>query len=673
MMHMTARHSAISIRTCPQFARALVISLLVALVAAASAGASGLPTVAGGATGATTFPDGTSLPTAVPLNGRSVSVASTRVSSLQAGETLDVTVEAEVTDDVIIRQGAAYVWIDAPVTSQLVLASSPEATTGTAMAPPAGGVISWREHHASVLRNADLVVPPSLQGQSLYVNLVLSSNPSAPPTTCFDYSRQSGAFVPAAAGCALHVENDTHLVDMSVLRTPAPSPSGFAAQLLGTTPASDAYLPVPADSSSPGYGQTRVVWSSAPVTNLKQGDIVEVSVQLQASITDLIRGMQLPAPGTTGCNVMLAGQLYLSPYPDRLPAAADPLDNAVPALDAGYAFNLTQTQPQALAAWHGAWTSDGNYTSAAARQRYVVLAVWASGASACQSAVQAAGGALGPSSALHVVSAGSSGFAIHYTPAASAPWGEGISCAGANAALQLASAGAPRVLSVVPVRLQAGDVLAASAEAAIGEAASGNTGLQLVLGTTYSGTGDASGTPLTAAGQASVDPGSDRALLVLRASTSGPADAPGAVSYVKLIGWSNAAGAVVDPGSTRLLVRLMRSGGGPSASDFPSPPSSATGPSVPSTPVASAPPAPGHAVPVGPPTTGGPGACKPQVRKPIKAKAAVHGTRPSRRSRKQIRLRSATAARARRRVSAHARHGGGQTTTRTRARPPTKQ
>ena len=57
-------------------------------------------------TAGSTFPDGTPLPTALPLDGRQQSAASAAVPSLQAGEQLHVAVEAEVTDDVVVQSQA---------------------------------------------------------------------------------------------------------------------------------------------------------------------------------------------------------------------------------------------------------------------------------------------------------------------------------------------------------------------------------------------------------------------------------------------------------------------------------------------------------------------------------------------------------------------------------------
>ncbi|MHB8656835.1 MAG: hypothetical protein ACYC91_02620 [Solirubrobacteraceae bacterium] len=566
------------------WAAAVLIGLMATAASASSAQADGMPTVltAGGSV-TSTLPDGAPLPTAVPLGGQGVSVASRQVTALQAGETLNVSVEAEVTNDVIVSNGVGgYRWLDTPVSSQIILASTPEATVGTLLASAAGGTISWREHHSGVVRDGTLVVPAQLAGQTMYVNLVLASTQTSPPARCFDYNRQTATFAPAAAGCALHVENDHHLVSLDVLRMPPGGGSGYSTHLIGQATPSDSYLPIPADSSSPEYGAPHVVWSSAPIQSLHTGDVIQASVRLQASIQDLIGSLALPSSEVTGCNVMLSGHLFLSPYPDRLPSPGDPLGNAVPSLDGSYAFNLTQSQPQSVATWQGDWTSDGNYTTAQTPARYVVLVAWASGGAACPHPVSLAGAQLGAATSLRISGAGSGGYVVSFspsTPAASSQ--EGDSAAGANAATQLGGASHPQVISVVPVRVEPGDVVIASAQAALANSSAATGDVQLVLGSSYAGPNDTSGTPISPSGQAILEPGTDRALVQARGALQATtAQGSPAMSYIKLVAWSapqSASGAAsVDAASTRLLVHLLRSGSMPSASDFPAPPPVAT-------------------------------------------------------------------------------------------------
>ena len=593
-------------------------------------------------TAGNTFPDGTPLPTALPLDGRQQSAASAAVPSLQAGEQLHVAVEAEVTDDVVVQSQGSYRPVNVPVTSELVLASTPQATTGTVLAPAAGGMVDWRQHHAGIVRDATYVVPASLAGQSLYVNLVLSSAASPAPRQCFAYDDRLGQFTPAE-GCMLHIENDDHLVDVSVLRMPPPAGAGYTVQLVGGGGAVTTDLPVP-DPGAPLYGQQRVVWSSGPIDPLRRGDTLEVSVQLHASILGLVSGMPAVDSATTGCNVMLAGRLYLSPYPDRLPAAGDPAGNAVPSLDDGYSFNLTQSQPETMATWHAQWTADSEYVNSVTPNRYVVLAVWASASSGCQQAIQASGQVLGPATGLHVDAAESSGSVLRFSPSTESSWGEGVSTAGANSSLSSGTAARPTVLSVVPVRLTGGELLDVSAEAAFEASSDGEGGLQLVVGNTYDGTQDTGGTPITGLGSSAFDPGSDRAVMSVRGALSaGAVDPSGAVSYVKLIGWSDAAGGTtIDPVATSLTVRLLSPSGPPSTSDLPAPPATLIAPppvtpspvtpppatSSPGPPATSAPPAPIVArpqpsVPSQPPRS-------PITEQPAHAHPASHGSRPRR-------------------------------------------
>jgi hypothetical protein len=301
---------------------------------------------------------GHNLPAAasIALNQPPQVLASRRLAGLAAGETLLAQSDFELTNDVISSSAIRY---DVGVTLAMILAASPQSTSGTPLTTATSRLIPWREHHFTFTPSGRLAVPASLKGHTMYVNVVASASLQQPPSGCV--APHTGQPV------SCRVTFQRTLSQLGVVRLPggarsvAPKPKPFSGTLLAS--------PLETD---PGYGHRTVVWSSS-LLRIRAGDILDVSARLRISAQALAAGQPKPTGQTTGCNALISGQLYLSGNKNSATGSS------LPALGGDTGFNLTQAKPIATWLAYGFWEApNGTYG-----RRYVELVAWSSRSQAC--------------------------------------------------------------------------------------------------------------------------------------------------------------------------------------------------------------------------------------------------------------------------------------------------
>lgn len=148
----------------------------------------------------------------IELDGRPTVVHSVKIPDAKAGEALDGYAELALTNDVTTadsREGARR-WqdswrYDVRVGSRLVLATSPDATSGIPVDGRSEELITPQQHHGAPTSNGRVVVPDSLDGKDLYLNVVAdATTPDGPaPTDCVEGSSRHSVYGDA---CVLGVD-----------------------------------------------------------------------------------------------------------------------------------------------------------------------------------------------------------------------------------------------------------------------------------------------------------------------------------------------------------------------------------------------------------------------------------------------------------------------------------
>ena len=208
------------------------------------------------------------------------------------------------------------------MTSELVLASTPQSYDRDS--PRASSSAAWLTGASTTPESS--VTPRTSYRRRLPVSRCTSisapsSAASPAPRQCFAYDDRLGQFTPAE-GCMLHIENDDHLVDVSVLRMPPPAGAGYTVQLVGGGGAVTTDLPVP-KPGAPLYGQQRVAGASGSIRSSTPWRRVAIAAARRASSgwSAGCRPSTPPPPGTTSCRPTA---VYSIPIPTGYPAASDP-------------------------------------------------------------------------------------------------------------------------------------------------------------------------------------------------------------------------------------------------------------------------------------------------------------------------------------------------------------
>ena len=309
--------------------------------------------------------------TLLRLQNRKFTVRSVPLGEIKQGETIKALAEAEVTNDLVTKNGAEDVYHDVGVEATLVIAKSPTATTGIEVAESQGSYVTPYVHHWMVEKSGSFTATQKYSGR--YLNLVMWAYSPENLTQCWTFPRASlpNPQQPRACGMDVHY-NSGHL---TVLRD---LPSTLASS--GTRPFSveqfdGQSLPEasPGDAPITYYDDPAqyIVALARPVGSLKDGDILTAHSELAVDARNAVRS-------NVHCNVMVASRLYLSPSPNSL-------DGAV-VIGSWGAQNFTgrgvrqvKTLEQGILPSSTAYKVPQDY----AAPMYVVLGIWTAGNDHC--------------------------------------------------------------------------------------------------------------------------------------------------------------------------------------------------------------------------------------------------------------------------------------------------
>jgi hypothetical protein len=311
--------------------------------------------------------------TLLRLQNQKFTIRSVSLGDIKAGETIKALSEMEVTNDLVTKDAEGNnVYHDVAVEAQLIIASSPTATTGIEVGEAEGTSVTPQVHHWTIEKSGAF---NATQGYShRYLNLVMWAYSPENPTQCWTFPRAGLPDPQQPRDCGVDVYFDRgHL---SVLRDSPPAAASSGAGPFSVAQFDGPSLPEATPSDAPiTYGSQPaqlIVALARPVGTLKSGDILTAHSELQVDARNAVRS-------NTYCNVMVATRLYLSPSPTSL-------SGAVP-LGAEGGFNFTgrearqiKTLEQGVVPSSATLKLTQNYSS----PMYVVLRVWTVGNSACE-------------------------------------------------------------------------------------------------------------------------------------------------------------------------------------------------------------------------------------------------------------------------------------------------
>jgi hypothetical protein len=312
--------------------------------------------------------------TLLRIGGPAFSVRSVPLGDLSAGEKVKALSEVEVTNDLVSKdEQGTNLYHTVLGGLALVIADSPEATSGIEIAEAQSSYVTPEVHHWTFEKSATFTAPTDLSGK--YVNLVMWASMPDPPDQCWTFPRASQPSPQQPRDCGLDVNyNRGHL---SVLRfAPAAiAPAGATPFSVADTSGTSLPEASPADVPITYAGEAAqfIVGLSRPVGSLEDGDVITAHSELQADARDVVRS-------NPSCNAMLASRLYLSPEPDSYNAAgAFPIGN-----EAGYNFTGQGSHPtRTLEQGVVPSSTTVQLTQDYPQPMYVVLRIWSVGNSAC--------------------------------------------------------------------------------------------------------------------------------------------------------------------------------------------------------------------------------------------------------------------------------------------------
>jgi hypothetical protein len=311
--------------------------------------------------------------TLLRLQDQRFTVRSIPLGTIKAGETIKALSEVEVTNDLVTKDpDGNNVYHDVGVEAQLIIASSPTATTGIELGEAQGTHVTPQVHHWTFEKSGTFNATQVYGGR--YLNLVMWAYSPENPTQCWTFPRAGLPDPQRPRDCGVDVYYDRgHL---SALRdaTPTAAPSGatpFSVQSFDGQS-----LPEASPSDAPiTYGSQPaqlIVALARPVGTLKTGDILTAHSELQVDARNPVRS-------NTSCNVMVASRLYLSPSPNSLSGGV--------AIGSEGGQNFTgrgdrqiKTLEQGVVPSSATFKLTQDYTS----PMYVLLRVWTKGNSACE-------------------------------------------------------------------------------------------------------------------------------------------------------------------------------------------------------------------------------------------------------------------------------------------------
>jgi len=323
---------------------------------------------------ATDLVNGKSQPaTLLRLQNQRFTVRSIPLGTIKSGEDLKALAEAEVTNDVVTRDAAGNnVYHDVSVGAQLIIATSPTATTGIEIGESQESTVTPQVHHWTIEKSATFRATQTYSGR--YLNLVMWASSPENLTGCWTFPRAALPDPQQPRDCGIDVYYDRgHL---SALRdaTSSAAPAGsapFSVQSFdgSTLPeAAPTDAPITYASDSPQL----IVAMARPVGSLKKGDIIAAQSALQVDARNAVRS-------NTYCHVMVATRLFLSPSPTSL-AGAVAIGNEGGQNFTGREQRQVKTLEQGVVPSSTTYKVAQDYTG----PMYVLLRAWTVGNSACQ-------------------------------------------------------------------------------------------------------------------------------------------------------------------------------------------------------------------------------------------------------------------------------------------------
>lgn len=311
--------------------------------------------------------------TLLRLQNQRFTVRSVPLGTVKSGETVKALSEVEVTNDLVTKDADGNnVYHDVGVAAQLVIASSPTATTGIEVGESEATTVTPQVHHWTLERSGTFRAAQNYSGR--YLNLVMWAYSPENLTQCWTFPRSSLPDPQQPRDCGVDVYYDRgHL---SVLRDAQPSAASAGAVPFSVQSFDGQSLPEASPSDAPiTYGSQTpqlIVAMARPVGSLKKGDIITAQSALQADARNAVRS-------NTSCNVMVATRLYLSSSPTSL--------NGAIALGSEGGQNFTgRGSRQIKTLEQGVVPSSATYKLPQdyAGPMYVVLRAWTLGNSACE-------------------------------------------------------------------------------------------------------------------------------------------------------------------------------------------------------------------------------------------------------------------------------------------------
>jgi hypothetical protein len=311
--------------------------------------------------------------TLLRVQGQKFTVRSVSLGNVKAGEKVKALAEAEVTNDLVTKDAAGNnVYHDVAVEAQLIIASSPTATTGIEVGESQATVVTPQVHHWTLEKSGVFRATQNYSGR--YLNLVMWSYSPESLNQCWTFPRVGLPDPQRPRDCGVDVYYGRgHL---SVLRDAPPSsaPAGavpFSVQSFdgaSLAEASPSEAPITYGSQPPQF----IVAMARPVSSLRKGDVITAQSELQVDARNAVRS-------NTYCNVMVATQLYLSP-------SATSLDGAIPIGSEGGNNFTGREQRQIKTLEQGVVPSSATYKLAQdfTSPMYVLLRAWTLGNSACE-------------------------------------------------------------------------------------------------------------------------------------------------------------------------------------------------------------------------------------------------------------------------------------------------
>jgi hypothetical protein len=310
--------------------------------------------------------------TLLKLQGQKFTVRSVPLGTVKSGETLKAISEVEVTNDLVTKDAAGNnVYHDVGVEAQLIIATSPTATTGIEVGESQASTVTPEVHHWTFEKSGAFRATQNYGGR--YLNLVMWAYSPENLTQCWTFPRSTLPNPQQPRDCGVDVYYGRgHL---SVLRdaTPSAAPSGAVPFSIQSFDGQS--LPEASPTDAPiTYGSQPaqlIVAMARPVGSLKKGDILSAQSALQVDARNAVRS-------NTSCNVMVATKLFLSPSPTSLNGAVE--------LGSEGGQNFTgRGQRQIKTLEQGIVPSSATYklTQDFKSPMYVLLRAWTVGSSAC--------------------------------------------------------------------------------------------------------------------------------------------------------------------------------------------------------------------------------------------------------------------------------------------------